>query len=346
MTKDKNIFIQNIYYMLAYAFRYFRLNMFENIKGEKFEDMQDLFAEILIQSVSSQIKQGLYRTYVSQEGAIPVIRGRIDLLKTHRIQMEMPLNAYCHYDELSFNNPYNQLVKTTLQHLLQCSNIDSNRKKTIKHLLRYFVSIDSMSLASVKWSQFVFDGNNQNYQFLTNVCRFIHEEKIMTTEEGEYKFRALSDNRMERLFEKFVLEYYRRHHPETKPRATQIKWNIPKEDAANSILPIMQTDVMLTIGDRTLIIDAKYYSQIMHNNYDKEELHTKHLYQINAYITNYDVKHTGKVDGMLLYAKTQDGPSLNKPEQLCDGNVIYFKTLDLNRNFKEIAAQLDAIIKQ
>ena len=83
----------------------------------------------------------------------------------------------------------------------------------------------------------------------------------------------------------------------------------------------------------------------MHNNYDKEELHTKHLYQINAYITNYDVKHTGKVDGMLLYAKTQDGPSLNKPEPLSDGNVIYFKTLDLNRDFKEIANQLESILQ-
>ncbi len=46
------------------------------------------------------------------------------------------------------------------------------------------------------------------------------------------------------------------------------------------------------------------------------------------YITNYDVKHTGKVDGILLYAKTQDGPSLNKPEPLSGRNVIYFKTLD------------------
>lgn len=331
--------------MLAYAFRYFRLNLLEDMQGEKFEDIQDLFSEILIRSVSDQIKQGLYRTYVSQEGSLSVIRGKIDLLKTQKEQQSKPLHAYCLYDELSFNNPYNQVVKTTLQCLLHCSNVSVNRKHSIRHILRYFISIDSMSLSSVQWNRFVFDGNNQNYQFLINICRFIHEERIMTTEDGVYKLKSLSDNQMARLFEKFVLEYYRRHHPETKPRAAQIKWNIPKESAANSILPIMQTDVMLTIGDRTLIIDAKYYSQIMHNNFDKEELHTKHLYQINAYITNYDVKHTGKVDGMLLYAKTQDGPSLNKPEPLSDGNVIYFKTLDLNKNFEEIANQLESVLQ-
>ena len=62
------------------------------------------------------------------------------------------------------------------------------------------------------------------------------------------------------------------------------------------------------------------------------------------YITNYDVKHTGKVDGILLYAKTQDGPSINKPEPLIGRNVIYFKTLDYNRDFKEICTQLDNLI--
>ena len=166
----------------------------------------------------------------------------------------------------------------------------------------------------------------------------------MTTDEGPYKLRALSDDQMARLFEKFVLEYYKRHHPDTMPRAAQIKWNVKKEEPANSILPIMQTDVMLSIGDRTLIIDTKYYNQIMKNYYDKEELQTKHLYQILAYITNYDVGHTGKVDGMLLYAKTHDEPNLDTMEPLNDGNIIYFKTLDLNRDFKEISKQLDDII--
>lgn len=64
---NKNIPIHNIYYMLAYAFRDFRFNMFEDICGENFEDTHNLFAEILIRCVSSQLKQGLYKTYVSQE---------------------------------------------------------------------------------------------------------------------------------------------------------------------------------------------------------------------------------------------------------------------------------------
>ena len=51
----------------------------------------------------------------------------------------------------------------------------------------------------------------------------------MTTEEGKFKMHGFSDDHMCRLIEKFVLEYYKKHHPELKPCAAQIDWNIEKE---------------------------------------------------------------------------------------------------------------------
>ena len=342
---NKNIPIHNIYYMLAYAFRDFRFNMFEDICGENFEDTHNLFAEILIRCVSSQLKQGLYKTYVSQEGALPVIRGRIDMLKTYVIQQSNPYRAFCNYDELSVNNPYNQVVKTTLQYLAKCSDVDENRKQTIRQLIRFFTLIDPIDMASVRIEQFRFDRNNQNYQFLVYICLFIFKELLMTTKEGPYKLRTLSDDQIARLFEKFVLEYYRRHHPETKPRAAQVKWDVIDEESSTGILPTMQTDIMLTIGDRTLIIDTKYYNLTLQSKFDRDKIHSANLYQIYAYVNNYDVGHTGMVNGMLLYAKTQDDPCLDDKRTLRDGNVIYFKTLDLNRDFKEIANQLESILQ-
>ena len=256
--------------------------------------------------------------------------------------MHKPLQAYCRYDELSLNNPYNQIVKATLQNLLRCSNVDSDRKKSIRDILRYFIYIDSMSLVSVQWNQFVFDGNNQNYQFLVNICRFIYEEKLMTTEKGEYKMKSLSDDQMERLFEKFVLEYYKKHHPETKPiGGKQIRW---KTKTTSNILPILKTDIILTIGNRTLIIDTKYTSKSMNDYYETKKIHSKHAEQIVLYVTNFDVGHTGMVDGMLLYAKTQEDVVPDDKDILTDGNVLYYKTLDLNQDFKGVRQQLDNIV--
>ena len=47
MTKDKGIFIKNIYYMLSYAFQVLKQSNYENIASEEFEMVQDLFAVIL-----------------------------------------------------------------------------------------------------------------------------------------------------------------------------------------------------------------------------------------------------------------------------------------------------------
>ena len=46
MTNDKNILIKNIYYMLAYAFQVLKRNNYANIASEKFEHIEDLFAQI------------------------------------------------------------------------------------------------------------------------------------------------------------------------------------------------------------------------------------------------------------------------------------------------------------
>ena len=58
---------------------------------------------------------------------------------------------------------------------------------------------------------------------------------------------------------------------------------------------------------------------------------------------NYDCKLTGMVDGMLLYAKTQEEVVPDGKVNYNTGNTIYVKTLDLNQKFEGIKAQLDKL---
>ena len=111
-----------------------------------------------------------------------------------------------------------------------------------------------------------------------------------------------------------------------------------------NILPIMQTDILLTMEERTLIIDTKYYTQSMQKQYDKVTIHSNNLYQINTYVTEYDKEHKGNVDGMLLYAKTQEEIVPDDSIKKKDGNIIYFKTLDLNIDFDSIKKRLDSFV--
>ena len=109
-------------------------------------------------------------------------------------------------------------------------------------------------------------------------------------------------------------------------------------------LPKMKTDIVLKNGDKTLIIDAKYYGKTMIENYDKATLRSAHLYQIFAYVKNMDTANTGNVSGLLLYAKTEDEVFPEGEPFVIGGNSIGARTLDLNNSFDLIFTQLESVI--
>ena len=94
--------------------------------------------------------------------------------------------------------------------------------------------------------------------------------------------------------------------------------------------------------EKILIIDAKYYGQTMQKQFDKYSLHSGNVYQIFTYVKNQDKDNTGNVAGILLYAKTDEDIT---PDCMFNmgGNQIGVKTLDLNKDFPLIAAQLDKL---
>ena len=107
-------------------------------------------------------------------------------------------------------------------------------------------------------------------------------------------------------------------------------------------LPIRWTDIFLRYKENVLIIDTKYYRHTMQMQYDKATLHSGNIYQIFTYVKNQDTANTGNVSDMLLYAKTEETITPDC-SFVMGGNRISVKTLDLNKEFKLIAAQLDKI---
>lgn len=77
-------------------------------------------------------------------------------------------------------------------------------------------------------------------------------------------------------------------------------------------------------------------------------LHSGNLYQIFTYVKNKDAEfgdEPHRVSGMLLYAATDKAIQPDNSYRM-SGNQISVKTLDLNLDFSEIAAQLNAIVNK
>ena len=328
--------IQNIYHMLAYAFQVLREQGYASCGTEDFENTADLLSAILVKGVSIQIKRGLGRTYIEQTEPLSYLRGKIDVTESIKQQTLIKQQLVCTYDEFSENTYMNRILKTSMELLLRY-DIPKARKKELRNLLLYFKDVSTLDIHAINWN-FRFNRNNQSYQMLMSVCYLLIKGLMQTTADGTVKLmQFIDEQRMCRLYEKFILEYYRKHYPQIKTAASQISW------ATDNfvMLPTMQSDIMLSYENKTLIIDAKYYSHTTQVQYDVNTLHSNNLYQIFTYVKNKAVAG-GEVSGMLLYARTDEEVQPNN-EYMMSGNKISVKTLDLNRDFSEISEQLNNI---
>ena len=346
MTIDKGIFIQNIYYMLSYAFQILKQEDYHKVAGEKFDKIHDLFAAILEKGAARQVKQGLYREYVPMLEDLSVMRGKLNINETMQLQVQREQKLSCEFDEFSEDNLYNQILKVTIHRLIKAEDVAVERRQALKKLIVFFGNVKLIQPNHIAWNRLIYQRNNRNYELLLNICYLVLNGLLQTTEDGSYKLLAFSDEHMERLYEKFILEYYKQNHPELNPKSAQVKWNLTEtpDDKMIQFLPAMQTDITMQKDDKTLIIDAKYYGKSMIENHDKSTLRSAHLYQIFAYVKNMDKENTGNVSGLLLYAKTAEEVFPDSEPFVIGGNSIGARTLDLNQDFSLISQQLEEIV--
>lgn len=329
--------------MFSYAFTVLKEDKYKNLATEDFENSTELYAAILIQGLSNQVKRGLHHEYIEQEDALSTIRGKINVTRSIKDLDIVNKRLHCSFDEYLSNNYMNQIIKTALTLLLK-SDIPKKRKKEIKRLILYFQQVDTLNYRKINWN-LRFTSNNRTYKMLISICNLIIEGLIQTTREGNKQFMDFVDEqRMSRLYEKFILEYYKKEFPEISVSASQIHWIV--DDGITTMLPLMKSDIVLSYKNEYLIIDAKYYGRTVQNHYNTPKIHSGNLYQIFTYVKNLDANpktKAKKVSGMLLYAKTDEDITPDNVFQM-SGNQISVTTLDLSGDFSSIEEKLNQII--
>lgn len=336
--------IQNIYYMLSYSFSVLNEQGYKSIATEKFDNIAELMAAILSKGIAMQLKRGLQKEYIERTEALSLLRGKIDISESVKTQTMLKGQMVCSYDEFSVNGFMNRILKSTVYLLLK-SDISAKRKKELKKLMVFFADVELIDLNIVNWN-IQYNRTNQTYQMMISICYLVVKGLLQTNSYGNTKVMDFIDEqRMSYLYEKFILQYYKKEFPQLSVNASRISWQL--DDGDDTMLPIMQSDITLQKDNIVLIIDAKYYSHTMQVKYGKHTLHSNNLYQIFTYVKNKDYQlgqQEHEVSGMLLYAKTDEDIQPDNVYQM-SGNQISVKTLDLNLPFSDISSQLNDIVK-
>jgi len=336
--------IQNIYHMLAYAFQVLNKDSYADLATEEFDYIGNLLAAILAKGIANQIKRGLGREYINKSETINTPAGKINVSESIKQLSFLRKQLVCSFDEFTENDYLNQILKATATLLIKSPDVASEQKKLLKRIMFYFNAVDDIDPKRIQWSSIKYNRNNATYKMLINICYLVIKGLLLDEKDGNRKLAEfLDDQNMHRLYEKFILEYYRKHYPQYNASPAQIAWDI--DDNMVEFLPMMKSDITLKFNGKTVIIDAKYYGKTMqlHNLFNSKTLHSHNMYQIFTYVKNKDVTNSGNVSGILLYAKT-DEEIVPDNEYLMSGNKISVKTLDLNNDFSIIEEQLGQLV--
>ena len=333
--------------MLAYAYRTLNEAGFESVASEDFDNVHDLLAAILAKGVTVQIKRGLHRDYLPITENLCCLRGKINVTASVKQQTMMSSRMICQYDTFSEDTTLNRILKSAMNLLYRSGALKKENIKALRKALIYFDAVKDVDPNAIDWRSISYHRNNATYRMLVNICWLVIKGLLQTTEAGSYRLTSyIDDQQMHHLYEKFVLCYYKKEYPQYAVSASYIDWDI-QEDDDKLFLPTMKSDITLSYGCKTLIIDTKYYGHTMQINSaygDKATIISGNLYQIFTYVKNKDKYKTGLVGGALLYAKTNDEVFPNN-DYVIGGNKIAVKTLDLNKEFVNIKAQLDELVK-
>lgn len=302
--------VRNIYYMLVYAWDALEASSVVNVDEMDPHDVLELLGGVLCNGATYLLRRGLDRDYVEHNETISGLRGRLDIeTSLKRVLLPQAL-AHCRFDELSHDVAHNRVIRATLRRLALADELNGALRNELAGLHRRFAGVADVPLSRQLFRGIQLHRNNHYYSLVLEVCRLVAEHVLINESTGRAEFRSFErdEGKMRRLFERFVRNFYR-IHSSFVVSAPRFEWYRREGSAEDlSVLPGMQTDLVLRTPERTIVVDTKFTKRTLETNRGGRQVKTGHLYQLNAYMTNMAASgdYPGELEGMLIYPETEE----------------------------------------
>lgn len=360
----RNIPIQNVFYLLCYAWGMADMRNKVRVGADDSRSMGNLLAHILVSAAEELLRRGFAQEYSESEHIVEGIKGKLNVASTLKLGRLRQGKTVCHYDELSSNTLINQIIYNTLIETMRLEGLDRKNKERMAKVIHKFPQTRRIHITNQTFHAVRLHRNNRYYQFVLNVCRLLYNSMIPDeSKPGMIEFVNIMDDerQMNLIFERFLLNFCKQECKENYPvvgrshihfRLTPTAMSfVSGTDEAIDLLPIMETDVTLynpQTGRKT-ILDAKYYHETLTSKFgNKGKIRRDHLSQIITYIMNQeddDAPHTKDTDGILIY------PTIDKDIDVSytyknTNHTIRVCTVNLNQDWQLIEKRLKGIINK
>ena len=330
--------IRNIYYLFCYAWGCFPEGSQIDVSGEEAPDFQNLLAKTLVRGTNHLLRRGLDRQYVEVGEDTKYPHGRIEFSETVKRSLRRTGRVHCIVDELAPDLLHNQIIKTVIGRLKRVSTLEPELRRELGILHLQLEGISEIRISKSDFRRVQLYSNYAFYRFLLHLCELIFDSLLPLKGGTEYSFYNVMDDedRMWRIFEKFVRNFYRYEQSDYRLGPRRIEWDVDTvSEQAKAILPAMENDIRLDRSGETILIDTKYYKDTLVSHHKRHILRPGHLYQIFTYVKNlarcFRPDHI--LRGMLLYPAA--GQIIDATMSV-QGHPIRVFTLNLDQDWQGI----------
>lgn len=251
-------------------------------------DLLEIVIGLFVQRLTIAVRRGLPRRYVGHEEDLPVLRGRLNVVRQFTQLAVRPDILACRYDELSEDTPLNRVLKAAVTRLAGVARNAANARRLAELAARFeFVGDSAYPLRE----PVQLDRTNTAFHDLYRLARFLLEGEWQTTTGGRAMGFALLFE-MNVLFEEFIGKTLRRAL-RSRCVGLQRKYCSALEDADGKLFQL-QPDVVIDMPGG-IVLDTKW-KEIRQSEDRKLGVTPSDVYQLLAYARAYGAKRV-----ILLY---------------------------------------------
>lgn len=277
--------VRSLFYMLAVALDYTGFRP-ETAKIDRLEHLLEFVANHFAGLVEDRINAGLYRTYVSREENLAVVRGRIDFTNHVRQNYVLRQRTYCRFEELTWDVPENQVIRQVIR-LLSGWDFSPDLHNRLGQLDATLHEVSASLLSAADISRFTYRRLNEDYRPIHQLCQLFLQGASLSELFGEFNYRTFLLD-MNSLFEAFVSRVLKALEPDDLTLQPQYRTYLDYERNVR-IVP----DLVIQSGDATVLVADCKYKRVAEDEYRNHD-----LYQVISYCISL-----GTMNGLLIYPK-------------------------------------------
>jgi 5-methylcytosine-specific restriction enzyme subunit McrC len=290
-TPDKNK-INQIHNHIMWWLSYCSKIKFPNFKSSLDSQKSDFF-EVIVYLFAKYTREllnnSLYSQYEEIDRELPYIKGRLNVPAyiNENVSRGRWHKLNCTYDSFTFDNEFNQVVKS-VTNLLFNFTANPDNKKMLREILFILDEVYDIRATAEQCANLKFNQMFGEYETVKDYCLLFLSNSISFNYKDDLRLFAFLLP-MEKVFEDFVYGFINKHLPEYNLTSQSSGTNLVTGPNGNEKFQL-KPDLYFEIKDKIVIADTKYKLVYTDETDPKNGISQNDLYQMVAYAIRFEAK--------------------------------------------------------